>query len=142
MLGSKKSPSYKAEYELYKILFFSLNQFLVVINVIYFILKYGQIFNILLFSSITLSYIIINFYFGLKRTIVRQILVFLNIVILQFLFLEFNEKINLFLPKILSIELTKPDILLIFFVGDFLLLLLFYYLNTLYPPHIYEKEQV
>ncbi|MFN3910230.1 MAG: hypothetical protein ACK4J0_03305 [Candidatus Anstonellaceae archaeon] len=140
-LGSKKSPLYKEEYELYRLLLFSINQLLGLINVILFVLKFSQIINVFFSFFISVVYLFFNLYFGLKTNILRQALVFLNIVILQFLFLEIEtKKTILFLPKLFFIEIDKPDFVIIFFIVDILLLLVFYYLNVIYPSHRYEKK--
>ncbi|MCX8163073.1 MAG: hypothetical protein N3D10_00775 [Candidatus Micrarchaeota archaeon] len=135
-----KKPEYKKEYELYKIILFSVNEILSIIIAFLFFLKYGKEFNMIFLFFIITFYLLLNLYYSLKSVKAKQGLIFLNILILQYILYQLVEKnIYFIIPNVLFFWFLKEDFLILFFVFDVILLLFFYYLNVIYPSHRYEK---
>ncbi|MEM4137488.1 MAG: hypothetical protein QXV64_02805 [Candidatus Anstonellaceae archaeon] len=140
-LKKTKKPSYKKEYQIYHITLFSLNLVLAIVNASLFFLKYGKEINIGYLFGFVLIFLLLNFYYGLQQQKKKQILIFVNLLFFQYLIYNLVEKeIWIIIPKVLFFKFLKEDLLIPFFIFDMLILIIFYYLNVIYPEHRYEKK--
>jgi hypothetical protein len=142
---NKKSPEFKKEYELYKIMLIAIAEILAISFVFLFFFKFLEEKltpnNLIILVSTCVLFLILNFQFAINSTKNSQIAIAANLMLNQLIGLEMIQQKLIFFPfKLFLIEIDKGDLAIFFFLLDIGVLLLLYYLNTIYPSHRYEQS--